>query len=116
MERKLLLLTLTISISFIYRAISKLLGERWRELSDDKREEYARMAKEIADERMKVNPDCWKRKHKKDKEPGIPGQPGIPGSALKTEQGSINNNNNNVLNNNNNKDTELGPSDAKQIK
>ena len=24
------------------------------------------MAKEMADERMKVNPDCWKRKHRKD--------------------------------------------------
>ena len=52
------------------RAISKLLGERWRELSEEKREEYSRMAKEMADERMKVNPDCWKRKHRKDKDGG----------------------------------------------
>lgn len=50
------------------RAVSKLLGERWRELSEEKRDDFARMAKEMADERMKVNPDCWKRKHRKDKD------------------------------------------------
>ena len=33
------------------------------------------MAKEMADERMKVNPDCWKRKHKKEKEPIAPLHP-----------------------------------------
>ena len=53
-----------------YRAVSKLLGERWRELSEEKRDDYARNAKEMADERMKLNPDCWKRKHRKDKEAG----------------------------------------------
>lgn len=50
------------------RAVSKLLGENWRELSEEKRDEFARNAKEMADERMKVNPDCWKRKHRKDKD------------------------------------------------
>lgn len=52
------------------RAISKLLGERWRELCEEKREDFSRMAKEMADERMKVNPDCWKRKHRKEKDTG----------------------------------------------
>lgn len=88
------------------RAISKLLGERWRELSEDKREEFARSAKEMADERMKVNPDCWKRKHKKDKEPGA------PGGAQKPEGGLINNNN--LLTNT--EDADIGPPDSKQIK
>lgn len=53
-----------------FRAISKLLGERWRELCEEKREDFSRMAKEMADERMKVNPDCWKRKHRKEKDTG----------------------------------------------
>ncbi|XP_047145963.1 uncharacterized protein LOC100201739 isoform X2 [Hydra vulgaris] len=50
------------------RAISKLLGEKWRELSEEKREDFSRLAKEMADERMKLNPNCWKRKHRKYKD------------------------------------------------
>ncbi|XP_065066538.1 uncharacterized protein LOC135692380 isoform X2 [Rhopilema esculentum] len=50
------------------RAISKVLGEQWRELSLTERQEYATKAKVMADERRKINPDCWKRKRKKSKE------------------------------------------------
>lgn len=108
-----------------FRAISKLLGERWRELSEEKREEFARSAKEMADERMKVNPDCWKRKHKKDKEPGQPGMPGHsslqPGmSPFKMEQNnnnSLNTTDTSILNNNNNNEEDYeGQPDLKKIK
>lgn len=50
------------------RAISKVLGEQWRELSNVERQEYATKAKVMADERRKINPDCWKRKRKKSKD------------------------------------------------
>ena len=51
-----------------FRAISKVLGEQWRELSNVERQEYATKAKVMADERRKINPDCWKRKRKKSKD------------------------------------------------
>ena len=54
--------------NFYSRAISKVLGEQWRELSIAERQEYATKAKVMADERRKINPDCWKRKRKKSKE------------------------------------------------
>ena len=50
------------------RAISKVLGEQWKELSLIERQEYATKAKVMADERRKINPDCWKRKRKKSKD------------------------------------------------
>lgn len=89
------------------------MGERWRELSEEKREEYARSAKEMADERMKVNPDCWKRKHKKDKEPGQPGTPMMADQQpIKSEQTM--NNNSTILSN---VEAEFdSPSDSKKIK
>lgn len=92
------------------------MGERWRELSEEKREEFARSAKEMADERMKVNPDCWKRKHKKDKEPG---QPGIPIMAdqqqIKSEHG-LNNNTNLLSNNTIENDFDSPTADSKKMK
>ena len=110
-------------IFFYNRAISKLLGERWRELSEEKREEFARSAKEMADERMKVNPDCWKRKHKKDKEPGQPGMPGLScQSGMNPFKAEHNNNSLNgsdcsiINNNNNNEEDYEGQSDSKRIK
>lgn len=103
--------------NFLYlnRAISKLLGERWRELSEDKREEFARSAKEMADERMKVNPDCWKRKVKKEL-----GQPGTPMSVADTQikvENLTSGNSSHVMNNNNNNINEFdAPSEMKKIK
>ena len=58
---------LIVSLSY-FRAISKVLGEQWRELSNIERQEYATKAKVMADERRKINPDCWKRKRKKSKD------------------------------------------------
>eukprot|EP00794_Sanderia_malayensis_P006266 gene6266-6986_t len=49
------------------RAISKVLGEQWRSLSTGERQDFANKAKVMADERRKINPDCWKRKRKKSK-------------------------------------------------
>ncbi|XP_066933009.1 uncharacterized protein [Clytia hemisphaerica] len=92
------------------RAISKLLGERWRESSEEKREEFARSAKEMADERMKVNPDCWKRKHKKDPKDGAQMSVVSPLGAQKMEQ-----NNNTMLTNNNDVEFDV-PSQIKKIK
>jgi len=78
----------------------------------------------MADERMKVNPDCWKRKHKKDKEPGQPGMPGHsslqPGMIpFKVEQNnnSLTSTDTSILNNNNNNEEDYeGQPDLKKIK
>ena len=45
-----------------YRAISVLLGEAWKSLSLEEREQYSQRAKVMADEQKKIFPDCWKRK------------------------------------------------------
>ena len=45
-----------------YRAISVLLGEAWKSLSLEDREQYSQKAKVMADEQKKIHPDCWKRK------------------------------------------------------
>ena len=45
-----------------YRAISVLLGEAWKSLPPDEREQYSQRAKIMADEQKKLFPDCWKRK------------------------------------------------------
>jgi len=75
------------------RAISKLLGDEWRELSEKDREEYSRNAKEMADERMKVNPDCWKRKHRKEKDGVVlcnnPTQSNNPGEILEADRKKV---------------------------
>merc|ERR1719384_2841522 len=44
------------------RAISVLLGEAWKSLSLEEREQYSQRAKVMADEQKKIFPDCWKRK------------------------------------------------------
>lgn len=46
------------------RYISVLLGEKWKQLTQDERNEYSLQAKNFADERRRINPNCWKR-HKK---------------------------------------------------
>ncbi|KAJ0012478.1 hypothetical protein NQD34_016812 [Periophthalmus magnuspinnatus] len=44
------------------RAISVLLGERWKKLCSEERRIFTVQAKALADEQRRINPDCWKRK------------------------------------------------------
>ncbi|KAK7895997.1 hypothetical protein WMY93_021322 [Mugilogobius chulae] len=44
------------------RAISVLLGERWKKLRNEERKVFTIQAKALADEQKRINPDCWKRK------------------------------------------------------
>lgn len=53
---------LTYRLHCLRRAISVLLGEAWKNLSLDEREQYSQKAKILADEQKKLFPDCWKRK------------------------------------------------------
>lgn len=47
---------------FIPRAISVLLGERWKKMRSEERRVFTVQAKALADEQKRINPDCWKRK------------------------------------------------------
>lgn len=44
------------------RAISVLLGERWKKMRSEERRAFTIQAKALADEQKRLNPDCWKRK------------------------------------------------------
>lgn len=44
------------------RAISVILGDKWKAMNQEDRKEYVIQAKLLADEHKRVNPDCWKRK------------------------------------------------------
>ncbi|XP_058967982.2 HMG box-containing protein 1-like isoform X1 [Pocillopora verrucosa] len=44
------------------RAISVILGDKWKAMKQEDRKEYVLQAKLLADEHKRVNPDCWKRK------------------------------------------------------
>lgn len=44
------------------RAISVLLGERWKKMRSEERRTFTVEAKALADEQKRINPDCWKRK------------------------------------------------------
>ncbi|CAN9508130.1 unnamed protein product [Ophioblennius macclurei] len=44
------------------RAISVLLGERWKKMRSEERRTFTLQAKALADEQKRLNPDCWKRK------------------------------------------------------
>ncbi|XP_031721431.1 HMG box-containing protein 1-like isoform X1 [Anarrhichthys ocellatus] len=44
------------------RAISVLLGERWKKMRSEDRRTFTVQAKVLADEQKRLNPDCWKRK------------------------------------------------------
>lgn len=44
------------------RAISVILGETWKEMSEDQRNTYAETARALAEEQKKLFPDCWKRR------------------------------------------------------
>ncbi|KAM9570563.1 HMG box-containing protein 1-like [Salvelinus alpinus] len=44
------------------RAISVILGEKWKKMKNEERRMYTVEAKALADEQKRLNPDCWKRK------------------------------------------------------
>ncbi|CAB1322679.1 unnamed protein product [Coregonus sp. 'balchen'] len=47
---------------FAKKAISVILGEKWKKMKSEERRAYTVEAKALADEQKKLNPDCWKRK------------------------------------------------------
>ena len=52
-----------------YRAISVILGDKWKAMKQEERREYVIRAKLLADEHKRVNPDCWKRKRNSEVSP-----------------------------------------------
>uniref|UniRef100_A0A8K9X917 HMG box-containing protein 1 n=1 Tax=Oncorhynchus mykiss TaxID=8022 RepID=A0A8K9X917_ONCMY len=44
------------------RAISVILGEKWKKMRGEERRMYTMEAKALADKQKRLNPDCWKRK------------------------------------------------------
>ena len=46
----------------VCRAISVILGERWKKMKGEERRVFTMEAKTLADEQKRLNPDCWKRK------------------------------------------------------
>ncbi|XP_043944473.1 HMG box-containing protein 1 isoform X2 [Protopterus annectens] len=44
------------------RAISVILGDRWKKMKNEERRMYILEAKALAEEQKRLNPDCWKRK------------------------------------------------------
>ena len=48
--------------SLFFRAISVLLGTMWKALPEEEREHFNSEARVQAEERKRIDPDCWKRK------------------------------------------------------
>ncbi|XP_018602537.1 HMG box-containing protein 1 isoform X1 [Scleropages formosus] len=44
------------------RAISVILGDKWKKMKNEERRLYTLEAKALAEEQKRLNPDCWKRK------------------------------------------------------
>lgn len=44
------------------RAISVILGDKWKKMKSEERRMYTMEAKALAEEQKRLNPDCWKRK------------------------------------------------------
>ncbi|XP_062418943.1 HMG box-containing protein 1 isoform X3 [Pungitius pungitius] len=44
------------------RAISVILGDKWKKMKNEERRLYTMEAKALAEEQKRLNPDCWKRK------------------------------------------------------
>ncbi|XP_064607362.1 HMG box-containing protein 1-like [Liolophura sinensis] len=44
------------------RAISVMLGDKWKQMTIEERDRYAQEARMLAEEQKKIHPDCWKRK------------------------------------------------------
>lgn len=57
-----------LALSWLYckhlscRAISVILGDRWKKMKNEERRMYTLEAKALAEEQKRLNPDCWKRK------------------------------------------------------
>lgn len=51
-----------ISVSNLRRAISVILGDKWKKMKNEERRMYTMEAKALAEEQKRLNPDCWKRK------------------------------------------------------
>ena len=45
-----------------FRAISVILGDKWKKMKSEERRMYTMEAKALAEEQKRLNPDCWKRK------------------------------------------------------
>lgn len=45
-----------------HRAISVILGDKWKKMKNEERKLYTMEAKALAEEQKRLNPDCWKRK------------------------------------------------------
>ncbi|KAJ8249630.1 hypothetical protein COCON_G00228460 [Conger conger] len=44
------------------RAISVILGDKWKKMKQEERRMFATEAKALAEEQKRLNPDCWKRR------------------------------------------------------
>lgn len=55
-------LNLDLSLTFRSRAISVILGDKWKKMKNEERRMYTMEAKALAEEQKRLNPDCWKRK------------------------------------------------------
>ncbi|KAM6960848.1 HMG box-containing protein 1 [Aplochiton taeniatus] len=44
------------------RAISVILGDKWKKMRNEERRMFTMEAKALAEEQKRLNPDCWKRK------------------------------------------------------
>lgn len=51
-----------VGLFLCFRAISVLLGEKWKKMRSEERRVFTVQAKALADEQKRLNPDCWKRK------------------------------------------------------
>lgn len=49
-------------LSCLLRAISVILGDKWKKMKNEERRMYTMEAKALAEEQKRLNPDCWKRK------------------------------------------------------
>lgn len=49
-------------VSNLLRAISVILGDKWKKMKNEERRLYTMEAKALAEEQKRLNPDCWKRK------------------------------------------------------
>ena len=51
-----------LSLTLLSRAISVILGDKWKKMKSEERRMYTMEAKALAEEQKRLNPDCWKRK------------------------------------------------------
>lgn len=51
-----------LSLTSHSRAISVILGDKWKKMKNEERRMYTMEAKALAEEQKRLNPDCWKRK------------------------------------------------------